>query len=177
MLFKKKKKIPKFFDGTTWAEKYLEDHIIQSTQCLDLSHSLSSLLTWPLNIYFWNGFTNCYDWLKDSSKMCILLNTCWMVVGFNKTKQQKKQTTCLILHEVTDLYKTKCCFIKSCARCLNSQYIFRVTIILAANSSTNISNMRDVTIIFFQQPSFGGFYFVLVFNVLPLCFCLDNYCV
>lgn len=106
MLFKKTQK---FFDGTTWAEKCLEDHIIQSTQCLDQSHTLSSLLTWPLNIYFWNGFTNCYDWLKDSWKMCILLNTCWMVVGFNKTT--KKQATCLILHAETDLYKTKCCFI------------------------------------------------------------------
>lgn len=99
----------KFFDGTTWAERCLEDHIIQSAQCLDVSHSLSSLLTWPLNIYFWNGFTNCYGWLKDSWKMCIQPNMCWMVVGFNKTKQQKKQTTCLVLHAVTVLYKTKCC--------------------------------------------------------------------
>lgn len=100
-------KIPRFFGGTTRAEKFLEDHIIQSTQCLDLSDSLSSLLTWPLNIYFSNGFTNYYDWLKDSWKVCILLNTCWMVVGFNKATT-KKQTTCLILHEVTNLYKTKC---------------------------------------------------------------------
>lgn len=47
MLFKKKNQLnnktqtkpkPKFFD-TTWAEKCLEDHIIQSTQCLDLSRS------------------------------------------------------------------------------------------------------------------------------------------
>lgn len=110
MMFKKKTK-PKFFDGTTWAEKCLEDHVIQSTQCLDLSHSLSSLLTWPLNIYFWNGFINCYDWLKDSWKIWLLLNTCRVVVGFNNTRQQKKQTTCLILSEVSDLCKTICCFI------------------------------------------------------------------
>lgn len=109
--------------------------------------------------------------------MCILLNTCWMVVGFNKTKQQKKQVTCLILHEVTDLYKTKCCFIfKSCDQCLNSQYIFRMTITLEAtlNSFINISNVRDVTVIFFQQLSFGGFILFWFLMYSPYAFAWAN---